>query len=359
MTLNPDNLVSLDAAHDALWDELVAASPQGSVFMRSQWLQMMQTTSQSQLCIDRFGIFGKDQKLEAGWAIPFHYKSGFKLRLSYGYGLRYSGPMLNQDLTRNPRKIMRRNQVLALFSSHAAERYDFIVSDCHPEFTDPREFIYQNWNVVLEYYHAWDLSDLDATFSKLESEKRREIRRGLETYQFAHETIGPDTYAAFTALYLETMRLRHGVFLNDDWVKELEPRLLWMQDQAGCRLYTAKSQDSQTIASLVVIISPEDETAYFWMVGSDQNQRDSRIVPSLYWYAAKDIRLSDSRVKFANLGTSPMRSLSHFKDLLGADSVLTFRLIKNKPSSKAFAWHALRNAKQTIRSLKAKLQSKA
>ena len=339
------NLVVLDHAHDILWDDLIKSSPQGCVFMQSSLLQMLIDTSNDGLCIERIGILGKDNKLVAGWAIPYHLKSGIGLRFSYGFGLRFSGPILNID----PHRHIQRNQALALLSEYVSERYDVIVTECHPGLQDAREFIYHGWTVIPEYYHIWDLNNLAETFSKFESEKRREVRRGLEAYQYSQETIDADSFAQFVALYQVTMQQRHEIHHDTAWVNVLQQRLLKMQASGICQLYVVKSEE-QYIAALTVIVSAEDQTAYYWMVGSDQNHRDSRVVPSLYWFAAKNLREADSRIRFVNLGTSPISSLSRFKDLLGATPVLSFRLIYKNESWKANLWHIASRMKSLARS---------
>ncbi len=349
----PQNLIVLDASQDALWDELVLSSPQGSEFMLSAWLPMLASTLNSPLQVERIGYLGKDRKLIAGWAIPYQELRLWKLRISNGgYGLRYSGPLLNQALSEDPRKTMVRNQVLSQFAAYAGARYDSIVVECHPAFTDPREFIYAGWSIAPVYQYRWNLSDPDALLASLDNEKRREIRRGLESFQFSRERIDKQSFEQFLTIYRSTMQHRHDIGLGEDWVKNLERRLLWMQDIDACGLFVAKNDASEYAAVLLAIISRADHTVYFWMAGYDQNLKGNKVLSSLYWFTGQEILGSTPGIKFADFSVAPSRSLSQYKDLLRADITLSFRMIHDKRSWKQNLRNGLRQARNLAGSLR-------
>ena len=315
------HLIALDESYDEQWDELVTASPQGNRFILSNWLKMLVDTSRVGLHADRVGCIDSKGKLLAGWVIP--YKQTWGVRRSYGFGLRFSGPLLSPLLGNDARK----NQALAMLSEYARGNYGMINAENHPSFLDLRVFLTDNWIVVPNYQHIWDLTDTDTVFRNMNREKRREIRRGLEAYNHSREELNDNTFEQFFALYTRTMQLRHQVSLAGDWLNELRTRLMWMADEDGIRLYTARSESGELMAGLLVLMSPEDHTAYYWMAGYDQTERDSRLLPSLYWYTNQAICASDPHIKYINLGISPQSSLSRFKDMLGAEPTLFFTLL--------------------------------
>ena len=337
------NLIALDESYDEQWDELVITSPQGNRFVLSNWLKMLIDTSHVGLQADRVGCMDSKGKLLAGWVIP--YKQTWGVKRSYGFGLRFSGPLLSPLLGNDGRKTL----ALAMLSDYARANYGMINAENHPSFLDLRAFLTDNWIVVPNYQHIWDLTDTDAVFEQMNREKRREIRRGLEAYSHSREALNDNTFNEFFALYTRTMQLRHQVSLAGDWLNELHTRLMWMANEDGIRLYTARSESGELMAGLLVLMSPEDQTAYYWMSGYDQTGRDSRLLPSLYWYTNQAICASDPHIKYINLGVSPQSSLSRFKDMLGAEPTLFFTLLYQNRTMRPLLLNAYEQAKAIAR----------
>jgi len=67
----------LTSADDAAWDQLVVASPQGNVFQRSAWLDMMRATEPGQRLF-RLGCFD-GARLVGGQAMFCHREFGLEL----------------------------------------------------------------------------------------------------------------------------------------------------------------------------------------------------------------------------------------------------------------------------------------
>jgi hypothetical protein len=336
-------LIALDESYDDLWDELVVSSAQGNRFILSKWLKMLVDTSQFELRVDKVGCIDSKGKLLAGWVIP--YKQTWRVRRSYGFGLRFSGPLLSPEVGNGARKIT----ALSLLSEYARANYGMINAENHPTFLDLRVFLSDNWIVVPNYMHVWDLTDPDAVFRNMNGEKRREVRRGLEAYNHSREELSDNTFEQFITLYQCTMELRHQVSLGGGWINELRTRLMLMAEMDGCRLYTARSESGELMAGLLVLMSPEDFTAYYWMAAYDQEQRDSRLLPSLYWYANQDICASAPQIKYINLGVSPQRSLSRFKDMLGAEPTLFFTLLYQNRSMDSLLLNGYERVKNIVR----------
>lgn len=332
----------LNRSHDGAWNELVRDSPQGNAFMRSDFLDMLGETSLVGMQIEKLGVIGRNDKLVAGWAIPFI--DSWIGRRSFGFGLRYSGPLLSSELSGSA-KIMSRNESLRLLSGYARTHFDSVFAECHPSLQDVREFIYDGLRVAPNYWHVWDLTDPEEALKNTEREKRREIRRGLETYAYRQVRITPESFDSFIRLYTQTMQERHGISLGDGWVRELQSRLLWMQENDDCRLYCGYSPQGEMVSGLLVLLSREDRTAYFWMVGYDHRSKDSRIVPALYWHVAAEVCRPESGMQLVNLGTSPARSLGNFKDLLGARSKPSFCLINDNMPYKTRLFEGLQRCK--------------
>lgn len=341
-------VIRLDASYDKQWDKLVAASPQGNSFLETDWLRMLVDTSKDGLQVDRVGCLGKDGTLKAGWALPFQiYRGG--TRRSFGFGLRYSGPLLDASLTTDPRNVIHRGRTLSDLSEYALTHYDLVVAEAHPALQDLRMFIYDGWRVVPEYMHAWDLRESEANFGNMNAEKRREIRRGLEAYRYGRDDITDANFDEFMRLYQTTMQLRHEVGLGSAWTEQFRTRIRWMDQRDGCRLYTARSETGELMAGVTVLMSPADQTAYYWMAAYDQVHRDSRLVPALYWYVGQQLIETVPEFHYANLGTSPQKSLCQFKDFLGASPVLRFTLLHERKSLRSLVLNSYEQAKNVLR----------
>lgn len=121
---------------DVAWDRLVTSSPQGNVFLRSDWLRMLCETSPDGLQVLRVGARDARGELRGGWAVPYREQGGF--RFSYGFDFFYSGPLLSPDLSGGGvRRIAERQSILGAVSRDVGERADVVVAEAHPSSPTP------------------------------------------------------------------------------------------------------------------------------------------------------------------------------------------------------------------------------
>jgi hypothetical protein len=162
-------------------------------------------------------------------------------------------------------------------------------------------------------------------------EKRREIRRAIDGFRLGPEATSDSNLDTFMTLYRAAMQ-KFSWYPTPHWEAVVRQRIRWMEEQQACRLYTARTGNGDTLAALLVLISPEDETAYYWRMGYDAPGRDASVVPALYWQAARELRQELPALRWVNFGGSPQASLSQFKDYLGATPTEHFRLIHRRES---------------------------
>lgn len=332
---------------DGAWDRLVAASPQGNVFLRSDWLRMLCETSPDGLEVLRVGAVGPGGELRGGWAIPFRAQGGF--RFSYGFDFFYCGPLLAPELScGGVRRIAERQAVLGGLAREVAARADVVVAEAHPSFADARAFLYEGWQVAPEYTHLWDLGEPDRVLAEMNREKRREVRRALERVRVAREDDDDRTLGPFLELYRATMA-RFSWHPTPGWGEVLRRRFLWMRERDGCRLYAARSADGELLAAVLVLLSPQDGTAYLWRMGNHASARDAGVIPALYWAAGLDIAKGSPPLLRINFGGSPQAALGQFKDYLAATPTLHFRLIHRNESSRLRLWELGEKGKDRAR----------
>jgi hypothetical protein len=321
----------LAASDDDAWDQLVVGSPQGNVFLLSSWLRMLTETSSDNLRFLRVGAFDAHDQLRGGWAIPW--QEWYGLCLSHGFDFFYCGPMLVPELsTATVHQIGERQRVLTALARTVANRTDMVVAEAHPSLRDLRAFLFEEWQVSPEYTHVWDLTDPESLLRAMNREKRREIRRALECFQFEAEATGGSNLDVFMTLYRAAMG-KFSWYPTPRWEAVLRQRIGWMQQQDRCRFYTARTNGGDVLAALVVLISHEDGTAYYWRMGYDTRGRDATVAPALYWQAALKLRQESPALRFINFGGSPQPALSQFKDFLGATPTEHFRLIRRRSST--------------------------
>jgi len=161
-------------------------APQGNVFLRSDWLGMLCETDAQDLHILRLGCRNRTGRLVAGWAIPYRRQWGH--RFANGFDLFYNGPLLEPGLSSpNIHHVSERLRALSLLARGLRESTSLVVAEAHPEFHDARALLYDGWIVSAEYTHLWDQAVRETTLERMNREKRREIRRGLESYDFRRE----------------------------------------------------------------------------------------------------------------------------------------------------------------------------
>jgi hypothetical protein len=344
-------LETLATRDDADWDRLVAVAPQGNVFLRSDWLAMLCDTDAHGLRIHRLGCRNRAGRLVAGWVVPYRRQWG---RLfANGFDFFYNGPLLEPGLSSpNIHHVSERQRALSLLARGLRESASLVVAEAHPEFHDARALLYDGWIVSAEYTHLWDQEVRETTLERMNREKRREIRRGLESHVFRREPRADLALTPFLKLYRATMQ-KFGWLPTAAWEDQFRTRLRWMADRDGCRLYTASTAEGQLLAGVLVLLSREDRTAYFWRMGAATDRRDSRVVPALYWWTAMELGVEDPDIRHINFGGSPPPSLSQFKDYLAATPTLHFRLIHKPPSAHLGLWTLSERTKLAIRRARA------
>lgn len=335
---NPSGIRILNLnSDDDRWDSLVAASPQGSAFLRNDWLNMLQETDHRNLEFLRVGYFDTKEQLMGGWMLPYRNHLGLRCAAE-GFDFFYAGPLLCPELsTPDMHHLTERHAVLTGLATYMRRETGLVVTETHPSLQDVRDFLFSGWIISPEYTHIWDMLHPEALLARMNREKRREVRRGLETYNFARMEGNEQAFDGFMHIYRATMR-KFGRYPTLDWQTRLQRRLEWLLPRDGYRLYTAYTQSGDLAAGVLVLLSREDNTGYLWRMGHHPELGGSRVVPALYWWAALDLSRNKPQLRYINLGGSPLASLAQFKDYLVGQPTLHFRLIHRRYSVRLGLW---------------------
>jgi hypothetical protein len=330
----------LTTADNEAWDQLVVASPQGNVFQRTAWLAMVQAT-EPDLRLFRLGCFA-DQRLVGGQSMFTHRQFGLERSATFDFF--YCGPMLTTDCRGSGAHLNARGYATADALANAlAARVPCVAMEAHPSLADARPFIYAGWEVSPLYTHIWPLSEPEAVWAAMNREKRRIINQALKRFHFG-SAADDATVAHFLALYQQTV-LKFCWRPSASWQALFQERFRWMNARDGCRLYTARTADGELVAAVAVLLSREDGTAYLWRQGSAVGYVPAGVVPALYWHVACELA---REFAFVNFGGSPQESLSHFKDYLGAQPRLHFRLAKTHSRAQRLLHDAALRGKDVV-----------
>ena len=302
-----------------LWNQLVATAPEGNVFLRSEWLQMLCETD-PRLRFLIIGCFDDRERLLAGQALTYWRKWGLNIAAHFEFF--YDGPLL----ARLPDKgtAHQAAHATALFSAlqeAVTEQVEVIEVETHPALHDIRPFLYGGWQAKPLYTHLWRMERVESVWADMNREKRREIGHAQRIFTFGADE-SEQAVSSFLELYAETMQ-KFSWRPSVEWEDIFRQRFRWMRERDGCRLYLARTAQGKTAAGVVVLLSREDGTAYLWRQGSAEVQRESGVVPALYWAVASDVANEFATINF---GGSPQPSLGAFKDYLGATPTLHFQL---------------------------------
>ncbi|MCL5996858.1 MAG: GNAT family N-acetyltransferase [Chloroflexi bacterium] len=312
---------ALDASEYPAWDQLIAASVQGKTFLRSDWLQMLCETDPG-VHFRVLGCFDSKGQLAGGQA--FCYQERWGIKITDGYEFLYSGPVLAPSQHKSVAKRSAEHyEMLKAISATLAAQVDDITVDLQPALSDVRAFIFDGWQVIPMYSHLWHMHDLKSAWLNMSHAKRTQIRHVEKDHVFGvEESDGDGAIAAFVSLYRETMA-KYDWQPSARWEQVLQARFRWMRERDGCRLYTARTADGKMAGGVIAILSRDDHSALLWRVGTSQDFVKAGGVPALYWHAACGVAAEFPCVDF---GWSPQASLSQFKDYMGAQAELHFRL---------------------------------
>lgn len=175
------------------WDALVAASPQGSVFTTSWWLQAACGQARVLGCFDR-GM------LIAG--MPLHYQRRMGLRLCVMPKLTQTmgvvmAPLAGKQVARAAREM----EILDAFAQFLSQEQVFIQA-FHPGIRNWLPFYWRGYTQTTHYtYVLDDLSSLDKLWDGMDSDRRTNVRKarrlGLKVRECSPGTVFEAACASF------------------------------------------------------------------------------------------------------------------------------------------------------------------
>lgn len=291
------------------WDALVNASPQGSVFLGYDLLQLWDQTNATAGLL-RLGCFTAAGRLVGGQALI--YKKALLFAFQYNLNLPYgSTPILSGDLgVDDPAPF----EILSALARAAQKRFPSLQLEVHASLTDIRAYLAQGWEALPDYVYLWDLGDVDLLLKHMHR-KSSYVRKAQKQYRFACEP-REGVILDFLRLHEQNMD-RHQWRPTAAWREAFFRRVQWLDEQDVLRIYTCRTPAGELVGAVLYVLSRLQCTAHFWMVGYDAQLNSKEFPPAIHFYAAQCLAPEFKTIDF---GEGMRESLYAFKDSLGARS---------------------------------------
>ena len=308
----------LAPAEYALWAELVAKSPDGSVYSLPEYLDALCAAAGGR---HRVLVAECGGNILGGIAL-YERPSRFGFFVAPRRLLYYNGIVLRPHETKYPSQ--RTSQQLQTLSalSRALSRlpYARLRFNSRSTLHDARVFLSQHWSVQPIYTYVVDISDLPAAWARVDKNQRRLIGRCAE--QGVVMTIDDD-FDPFYRLHEQTHERKGGpLYLPRDAFRVFVERL---RAKSMCRLYHARLPDGRVIASQLVLVSahPVTHTA---CCGADAEFLNLGASAFLRWKVFED--LAHAGYQANDLTDAELNSVTHFKSQLGGDLALCLEVAR-------------------------------
>jgi hypothetical protein len=284
------------------WDDLVEASPQGSLFCRSWWLKV--TGPDTRI----LGYFDAG-RLIAG--IPLFFKRRFGVQLCTMPKLTQTWGVVIEPLEGKPvRQISRQMEILTIFAHHLAAQPVFL-QRFHPEVFNFLPFQWQGFQQISRVTYVIEhLCDLDRVWAEMRDSQRREIRKA-EKRGIIVEPCDPEVVA-------DNLAKTYG---RQGLECPTETRLLRRihhaarQNAAG-DCFAARDMDGRVHAAAMLVW--DRKRAYYLTGGGDPALRTSGAASLLLW---KMMQFASARSAVFDFEGSQIPAVERFFRSFGASQV--------------------------------------
>jgi hypothetical protein len=290
---NQDYFVrALEAKEWPVWNAFVTASPQGTLFHSTKWLEA------SEIPFSIFGCFRQDT-LVGGLAVQI---IGPKIA-GQSHRTAYSGVILPPPVGKYLTTLAFHKNVCFSLASHIKMQFSSIRFRMSPEMTDLQPFISSGYSVSVTYTYRANLIDLDETWLNMEDKKRNDVRKA------ERDGVSIDHEASLTdVLSLQEMTFqRLGKKPSFGELEIHREKVLRSENQ--CRCFVAKGKSGEALAGVYMVW---DEKSAYYLLGGHNSAHVQRGAASLaIWEAMRYAGNSLGLKKFDFAGGN-MRLLERF-----------------------------------------------
>jgi hypothetical protein len=252
---------ALESGELTAWDELVAGSPQGTVFHTSDWLQ--QTASSLNRTLVILGCY-EDETLIGGCPLllsnPYRL---LKIASSAALLAPYGGVVIaGVESTNQRKKESHADKVVESVRNHIVrERFDYVDLVNSPGFTDIRDFTRDGWDAKV--YYTYMLPADGDLFNRITKNARNSIRKAQRQGITATEHFDAEVYWALT---VNTFERQHSQppFSKKHLLSLLET----IREKNLGEMWVAMTPSGEIIAAEVMVC--DQKTAHRWSAASSE-----------------------------------------------------------------------------------------
>jgi hypothetical protein len=296
-----ENVRELKPEETEKWNAFLAKSPQGTLFHRLEWNQMLADTDPQMggflalVCVDK-----KDEFL-AALTVPRRPASSRPSSVSPSFG--YVSPLLAASLGYAEHHHTYSSYTpLVDLTKGLVELVPAVRLHNSPDIWDIRSYMFNQWKIETVYTHEFHRAE--NAWERVSPDLQPILQQGVEKFslQVSADEKWDSVFAA------------RNPQLNANVLKE---RLAWMRANGTGRLYALTDSQNQPVAFTLAMLSQPDGRAYLWGTSSP----DTRTEAVLLWRVCSALATDFPRV---DLGYSANIQISQMKDKLGGRLLPTF-----------------------------------
>jgi len=284
------------------WDELVEASPQGSLFCRSWWLRVVAPYSRV------LGYFDRG-RLVAG--IPLFFKKRLGIKFCTMPSLTQTwGVVIEPIEGKRVHQMTRQMEILTIFARHLAGEQVFL-QRFQPTIANFLPFQWLGFRQVSRVTYVIEhLCDLDRVWAEMRENQRREIRkaekRGIVVERCDPEIVAQNLAKTYVRQGLQSPAKTHLLRLVQQAAR---------QNDAG-ECFAARDASGQVHAAAMLVW--DRKRAYYLAGGGDPTLRTSGATALLLW---KMMQFSSGRSAVFDFEGSQIPAVERFFRAFGASQV--------------------------------------
>jgi hypothetical protein len=306
-----------------IWNQLVAASPLGSIYSTPEYLDILCSVTDARYRI--LGVFRNDELI--GGVGLYERKSPAGTTVSNRLLLYFNGLVMKESAAQVPslRTAQHIEALTAIERAIAGLPYARVRLHSRYALTDVRPFVVRGWVARPSYTYEVSVLDLAQQWNLVEHNLRRLV---LRCGNAGITVSDDDDFDSFFELHYQT-HLRKGapLYLPKGPFGEYVRRLRAMN---FCRLYHARNGDGRALATQLVLLG-NHPVSHTVTAAADAEFLNLGTTPYLRWKAFESLNALGYAAN--DLTDAALNSVTHFKSQLGGK--LRTTTVLNRGDSRA------------------------
>lgn len=298
------------------WDRLVAASPEGSPYHSSEYLDVICRCAGGD-----FRILGVRDGQELVGGIPLYEReSPTGTYVQPRLLLYYNGLVLRDYDTKYPSKITSRHLGIMEALERGLTRLDHsgVELRCRSPRADLRPFVERGWSASPRYTYVVDLSNTEGLWDRIDQNLRRLVERARE--ENVDVTEDEDFESFFRLHQLVVEKKGAPLYLPRE---RFERYFSELRERGMVRLYHARLEGGQSVSTAMVLAS-DHPVSHTVSAAADPDHYDTGASPLLRWRSFEE--LAGDGYEANDLTDASLNTVSRFKRQLGSELKLNLVL---------------------------------